>query len=578
MLFRSIAIDGTYISVSPIEASTYDVVDLIDLPVPGGNEGRYNAVIGSLFPSPYMVISKNMIAAFTSPNNTAHEPSTLYLQKNEGITWLGTTLNAFPSLFVHGYVDEGGTQYKRVGIGTDAPIKALHVSGDIKVEDGEMRGIIGLNEFSGSSISLSSINDTFITAKSENFDIEFVNHNVMALGILSGLWSSGSRQNFTIKIRIKDSGGSTVAESGETYYQFEQGYNQAAPVVISIESNLSPGSYTAELLFKQGKIEPGYTAAVYLIGLPNTSLGGSYSPPPVEGIGFSAGFYIPPGSDDGTFLEKNILSFGKGGRLVDTPESLYVVDGLKLKDLKARSITASEIHLKSTVLNLLDTVSTYNLKVGEVNAHLLFGAHLDKRSDYHVTHNIQTIPITDTLTLSTPLDIGSETLIVSTNDAMAINQNDVVPGVKLAVNGDVVLTGELFGDYGYITSANLTSNKPATTSYSDLLSLNLELPEDKSWNVLILSTATIEAATSSGIRVSVFTKLKNETSGTDSLITEYEYEPQSDRNTLNTLPNILSEVLEGGNHSIKLQWKKESQSFNCNAAATIQVLAIPVGT
>jgi hypothetical protein len=510
---KGIKIDGNFYVRSAEAASTlYTVDDTIVLPNPNGDNTTNQIMVGDFHES-YIRMNHNTIEAVVSVDSVV-SLTELYLQDETGPLWIGPgtgdgTDSTKSSVSVVA-IASGSDIIKRVGIGTTAPLVALHVAGDLFLDGTSIKGEIGtfteMVDYSG-SISRALAGDQWEVANYTPFTIENVNHGVMILGNLimrnhSVIYPSGS--SFRVgeaRLVVRNSAGVVVQMSNVARYKNEYHSNAHATYTVMIGAEFAPDTYSIEMQSRNlqfiggdgttgtdGNFTTNGLGYLEVIALPIAEIGSSLASPVIEPIVNSDFSLASTVSNAGNYLTKDMVAFESGGRMVARPDNLFSVDvSGNYYPFYAPVIEAEEMWDKTELRYNKNNRSAYDFVIedgsGSSNK-LQFGVNWNGEADVELTsyaeRNIQILPTTRSLVFKSPVIMLEDGLTVK--DYVTMNkpfpstpESDIV----LDVEGDVIVTGEISGSMIYSEHAKMSI---ATLAGSrQVYSHSFTLPGDSSF-------------------------------------------------------------------------------------------------
>jgi len=523
--YKGLHVNGNVVMIDPsVEYASRNITTFINYKLSDRTDKiDYNVLVASNYETSYMAINNSSISAFTPQSVLGGDdllvdlPTTLYIQRNGGPTWLGTTdytrssSTPSPSVFLY-------SANHAVGINTDSPTKNLYVNGNIHI-DGYILGKVGLATYREKDGAKTLPEDDGDTPNwdlfdsdmvIEKFDIDMgpdsVTHSIMAIGMGSyvGKYNKVSqRLQLYSCVSAFDEDCTIIATSGISSFDLSSEQLNVAltsSIAYTIDPNVSK-YYKIHLKALHRKHSNGSMGgpshlpdsdqgSIAIIGLPSKKVQGTYSQLdqlPVLNYDVDVfGASIERAND--TFITNHKLHFENQSEIRVSPVGdLYFLKGggSGFAAIRTRYMHATgQIRNLSSVIELVSSGNAsydYMLKIGPLPKQLRFGASFE--SEAAISHNIQTFdeasPSNSDLTLYSPLNFSDSTLVVNQSGDIGIN-GDPDPNVKLKVHGDIVATGVISGKYGIIDD----NNTQQTVSVALLPGIR--------WDILVIASVALE--------------------------------------------------------------------------------------
>jgi len=544
---KAFSTEGKMVSVFPVTGNAYaqddhmemtntdtfsdGVIPLIDGTDPFDTD--MNVFVGE-YKRNFMLLNEDTIAGYVISSGNEYESAPIYFQESYGTMYMGITSESKPVLSI--YPSINNTVYW--GINTDAPVEMITVSGDVKVE-----GTIMTTE--GFGVMESTENDSDLHQYDGNngsygeyiladytFELEgYVYTNIMVFGeinsthedVITGTWGHGrlrlyyydydasdwtpyvdpDNTDFALEYRSVRStdGGSQDLISWQHIPFF------TARLDIDPNSDGTTPNYKIELAYTSysgGQYFPN-RANINVIGLPSGNYSSVAVSSPVNSFDIGDLITLTTFAElDGNFLTSQFLSFGSGGAIVESGDTLIFSNGNSYLDFKAGSLGFGEYH-KIDSLKITSDSTKYPFQVGSDSGNNLGFAPYDEfYAGPLATQNIQTLSSqsarTTTLNIESDIYIADNSSIL-TNGIVSpnIEIGDVLSNTSIMMNieGNLLFTDDLEGELVQIHYLELDTDNYTSTDFSggehlrdDTLSFTLA--EGSNWNLMIFAFLTVE--------------------------------------------------------------------------------------
>jgi hypothetical protein len=536
---KGFSAEGKILSIIPTTGNAYSQSDTMEM----GNTDTFELatvpqVDASNFPTDrillvgeyygnFMLFDEDTIAGYIISTSNSYEPAPIYFQEEYGNFYMGKTIENLPVLSIYPSLDSKAY----VGINTTAPVAMLSVSGNLRV-DGvlittEPLGLMDAdltvdnsNNFNSTDETAIVVNEIFTipgplpynvmimgtSQSSDNdfgptmtsyFDISYLNSN--------NVWETYTDPNESTTVAIQSK---RKVDGGPTMGSFP--LNPFISIQLNPNDDGTARDYLVEFVVNIENYDTGSTydltnAKILIIGLPTGSLGSvptTLSPASTQEITTinSTSF----SELDGNYLTNQLISFGSGGGVAESGDSLIFTTGDDYMNFRASSLEFGEYHSIDT-LKIINPATGYHFQVGSDTADNL---GINVAGTFYggiVTQNIQTLQsgssVKDTdLTFESDVYVA-DTFKVLTNGSVIPNVEigDVISdsSVMLNVEDDLLFTGTYTGTGILIAYEDIDAGNYSTGYFNgrgDARNANdvitMPLPSGTNWDVSIYCTVT----------------------------------------------------------------------------------------
>lgn len=251
------------------------------------------------------------------------------------------------------------------------------------------------------------------------------------------------------------------------------------------------------------------TTKINILGLPSSSYAGAFT-------GYDISNATPTLNNtvfaelDGNYLTDQVLSFGSGGGIIESGDSLVFTDGTNYLDFRASNLSFGSFHyIDSLKVFSDDDTNNYPYKIGSTGSYL----GIDSYGSFYgglVTANIQTLnnsqnPVDTPLNLISDIYIGDTISIREGTPVINMEVGEVIEDSDYALNvsGNILFTGEFKGTYGIITSNYIDGTRGTEALMSNTSTngytfddnpddyISITLPDFSNWDVMMFSQMSV---------------------------------------------------------------------------------------
>lgn len=577
------------------------ISDRISLPQPSPNADieAFSVVVGDYY-GQYMRLNENTIEAMVSENNTVTQ-SSLKIQDDIGEVWIGTllesetgsgvwnnpTMKIVPTL-------QGGLVKSYVGIGhISQPQAAVHVSGNLRIDNGYLIGPIGLATYDLNTTSAAT-GSNWTVVKELNFSAPLVRHGAALVGVISLTKKNSGITEPQMRMRIVDvtdgtdqdpyntSGVRAAVYSAINKGRFESGWSDDGTfsVTLGFDNVLPDTYYQAQIEIRNANTVSDRSGSITSFIIPIETISESdIDFPEIDRIGKQDPNITSAESEDGNYITEDKIAFESGGRVQNVASNLFVVNKEgEYYPFKAGAVEASEIH-QTSILRYVrtDPTALYDFIIQNPSnsaERLEFGLLWNASSTEmeYITSNIQVRSATSPAVLTLKGDTiyladGAMTLDTSvTVNKPKLEPED--PDMALDIDGDIMVEQETQGGAFYVDYyANSTASSVFSSGTHTIESVPFAIPDGNNYELSIYVSVSIEDNfnVNTGIQLMDVWLEGTDAAGDSNTKAFYSYEEPSIYGVHNKVANYtmqsVKDVTRGTSFSFDIKVKSYEREF-----------------